>query len=147
MVHRDSTQVIYVAIVDDDPSVCQAFSRLLRAAGFHPVSYGSAEALLDDSKRPLFDCLVLDIQLGGMSGIELRQRLEDVRDLTPVIFITAHDDPEVRAQALASGCRGFFKKTDPAHVVLDSIRRAVGIEPKSPENRKDSAHETPDEKE
>src|SRR5262245_16712654 len=120
-------KIIYVAVVDDDASVCQSFSRVLRAAGFQPVAYGSAEALLEDAKRPQFDCLVLDIQLGGMSGIELSRRLVDVRDFTPVIFITAHDDPEMRAQALAFGCAGYFKKNDPAELVLESIRRAVGI--------------------
>ena len=65
----------YVAIVDDDASVCRSFSRLLSAAGVQPVSYASAEAFLNDTKRPRFDCLVLDIQLDGISGLELRRRL------------------------------------------------------------------------
>ena len=121
--------IVYVAVVDDDASVCQAFSRLLRAAGFHPVAYSSAEALLEDDKRPRFDCLVLDIQLGGMSGLELQRRLTAVRDSTPVIFITAHDDSDLRSQALACGCAGYFRKTDPAQLVLDSIRRAIGLSP------------------
>jgi len=119
--------VIYVAVVDDDESACRSFSRLLRAAGFQSVTYGSAEALLEDDKRPRFDCLLLDIQLGGMSGLELSLRLAAVRDLTPIIFVTAHDDPEMRSQALASGCAGYFKKTDSAEVILEAIRRAVGM--------------------
>ncbi len=121
-----SKDIIYVAVVDDDEAVCRSFSRFLRTAGFTPVSYPSAEALLEDAKRPRFDCLVLDIQLGGMSGLELRRRLAAVRDPTPVIFITAHDEPEIRAQALAGGCAGYFRKTDPGQTVLDAIRRAVG---------------------
>jgi len=129
--------IIYVAVVDDDASVCRSFSRLLRATGFQPVTYASAEALLEDTKRPQFDCLVLDIQLGGMSGMELRQYLVDVRDLTPVIFITGFDDPEMRAQALASGCAGFFKKTDPAQVVLECIRHTVGLDPEPATQRRD----------
>ena len=119
--------IIYVAVVDDDASACRSFSRLLRAAGFQPVTYGSAEALLEDHERPRFDCLLLDIQLGGMSGLELSMRLAAVRDLTPIIFVTAHDDPEMRSQALASGCAGYFKKTDSAEVILEAIRRAVGM--------------------
>jgi len=71
--------------------------------------------------------MVLDIQLGGMSGLELRQHLLGGGDFTPVIFITGFDDPEMRAQALASGCAGFFKKTDPAQVVLECIRCAIGL--------------------
>jgi len=122
-----SENVIYVAIVDDDESVCRSFSRLLRVSGFQPVTYSSAEALLEDTKRPRFDCLVLDIQLGGMSGLELSRRLAAVRDPTPVIFITAHDDPQIRAEALASGCAAYFRKTDTAEVVLAAIRRAAGL--------------------
>ncbi len=119
--------IIYVAVVDDDESVCRSFSRFLRIAGFQAVTYASAEAFLQDAKRPRFDCLVLDIQLGGISGLELTQRLGAVNDPTPVIFITAHDEPEVRAQALACGCAGYFRKSDPAEVVLNAIRRAAGI--------------------
>jgi FixJ family two-component response regulator len=124
----DSSQNIYVAVVDDDESVCRSLSRLLRAAHFQPIAYASAEAFLADRKHPKFDCLVLDIQLGGMSGLELRQRLSAVKDCTPVVFITAHDDPEVRAQVEASGCAGFFRKTDSGVDVLAAIRRATGPE-------------------
>jgi len=115
----------YVAVVDDDTSVCRSFSRLLRAAGFQPVSYASAEAYLEDTKRPRFDCLVLDIQLDGISGLELSRRLAAVNDVTPVIFITAHDDPAVRAEALASGCAAYLHKTDPGESVLKAINKAI----------------------
>jgi FixJ family two-component response regulator len=125
--------VIYVAVVDDDEGVCRSFSRLLRLSGFQPVTYASAEALLEDAKRPQFDCLVLDIQLEGISGLELSQRLAAVKDSTPIIFITAHDNPEIQAQALALGCFGYFRKTDSATKVLGAIRRAVkGAQPETP---------------
>ncbi len=123
--HSVANNIIYVAVVDDDDSVCRSFSRLLRTAGFQPVTYASAESFLQDTKRPRFDCLVLDIQLVGMSGLELSQRLAAVNDTTPVVFITAHDAPEVRAQALASGCAGYFRKTDPGTLVLEAIMNAV----------------------
>ena len=116
---------IYVAVVDDDESLCRSFSRLLRMAGFQPVTYASAEVFLEDTKRPQFDCLVLDIQLGGMSGLELSRRLKAVRDTTPFVFITAHDAPEMRAEALACGCAGYFRKTDPGALVLEAITKAV----------------------
>ncbi len=122
---RDSNN-IYVAVVDDDGSLCRSFSRLLRMAGFQPITYASAEAFLQDTKRPRFDCLILDIQLGGISGLELHQRLAAVRDTTPVIFITAYDDPKVRAQALALGCAGYFRKNDGGQMVMEAIRRAIG---------------------
>ena len=106
-------------------SLCRSFSRLLRTAGFQAVTYASAEAFLEDTKRPRFDCLVLDIQLEGMSGLELSRRLTAVRDATPFIFITAHDEPEVRSQALACGCAGYFRKNEPGELILKAIMQAV----------------------
>ena len=70
-----SATKIYVAVVDDDETIRRSFGRLLRAAGMQPITYDSAESFLADTKRPQFGCLVLDIQLGGMSGIELAGRL------------------------------------------------------------------------
>lgn len=68
---------------------------------------------------------MLDIQLAGISGIELQRRLLAVGEKTPVIFITAHDDPEIQAEALALGCAAYFRKTDSGSEVLDAIRRVV----------------------
>ena len=115
----------YIAIVDDDEGICRSLGRLLRAAAFQPVTYPSAEAFLEDLKPPGFACLVLDVQLGGMSGIELHKQLAAAGSPTPVIFITAHNDPEARDRALAGGCAGFFRKTDSGSDVLDAIRRSV----------------------
>ncbi len=125
----DNRPNIYVAVVDDDECVCRSMSRLLRAAHFQPITYLSAEALLADTKHPKYDCLLLDIQLGGMSGLELSRRLAAVHDGTPVVFITAHDDPELRAEAEASGCAAYFRKTDPGQWVLEAISKAVKNEP------------------
>jgi FixJ family two-component response regulator len=115
----------YVAVVDDDEDICRSFGRLLRAAGLQTVTYDSAESFLADTKHPQFGCLVLDIQLGAMSGIELAQRLVAAGGRTPIIFITAHDDPEARNAAKALGCAAYFRKTDPGKEVLEAIRRAA----------------------
>jgi FixJ family two-component response regulator len=115
----------YVAVVDDDENICRSFGRLLRAAGLQPVTYDSAEAFLADTKHPQFGCLVLDIQLGAMSGIELAQRLSAASVRTPIIFITAHDDPEARSTADALGCAAYFRKTDSGKEVLETIRRVA----------------------
>jgi FixJ family two-component response regulator len=122
------SQNIYIAVVDDDENLCRSLGRLLRAAHFQAIMYSSAEDYLADTRHPKFDCLLLDICLTGMSGLDLRQRLAAVQDATPVIFITAQDDPEVRAQAEASGCAGFFRKTDPGADLLSGIRRAIGLD-------------------
>lgn len=119
------TTPIYVAVVDDDENLCSSLGRLLRAAGIQPITYASAEEFRADTKHPKFDCLVLDIQLGGMSGIELAQRLVAEGGHTPIIYITAHDDPETRAEAEAVGCAAYFRKTDPGADVLEAIRRVA----------------------
>jgi len=118
-----SAAPIYVAVVDDDENVCRSFGRLLRAAGIQPITYLSAEAFLADTKHPQFDCLVLDVQLGGMSGIELSRKLTAAGGHPPFIFITAHDDPDARAEAEAAGCAAYFRKSDSGAEVLEAIRR------------------------
>lgn len=121
------SDTLYVAVVDDDEGVCRSLGRLLRAAGFQPITYLSAEAFLADRKRPVFDCLVLDIQLEGLSGIELGQRLAAAGSTTPLVFITAHDEPEIRERALRIPGSSFLAKTAPADAVFAAIRRAVGL--------------------
>ena len=116
---------IYVAVVDDDESQCRSFGRLLRAAGMQPVTYASAEDFLADLKHPQFDCLVLDIQFPGMSGIELQKRLAAVGSRIPVIFLTAHDEPELRQEALVVGGAAFFRKTETGAVILAAIREVI----------------------
>ena len=116
---------VYVAVVDDDEELCRSFGRLLRAAGFQPITYASAEALLADTKHPQFDCLVLDIELGGISGIELAERLLGKGCSTPFIFISAHEHLNARARAQVPGAAAYFRKTDSGADVLDVIRRCV----------------------
>ena len=119
-----STSLTYVALVDDDQSVRRSFARLLRAAGIQAITYSSAEAFLADKKRPHFDCVVLDVQLEGMSGIELGKIIATTQGhRAPVIYITAFDDPETRTQAEAAGCAAYFRKNDSGDDVLEAIRR------------------------
>ncbi len=120
-----TTSITYVAVVDDDENICRSFGRLLRAAGMQPITYNSAESFLADTKHPEFSCLVLDIQLGAISGIELARRLAATGGKTPVIFITAQDAPELRAAAQALGCAAYFRKTDSGKEVIDAIRRVA----------------------
>ena len=120
-----STSPIHVAVIDDDESLCRSLARLLRAAGIQAITYASAEAFLADAKRPRFDCLVLDVQLGGISGIELAERLVAEGGHPPFIFITAHDDPETRAAAQGAGCAAYFRKHDSGAKVVEAIRRVA----------------------
>jgi FixJ family two-component response regulator len=118
----------YVAVVDDDENAGRALGRLLRAEGFQPVCYLSAEAFLADTARPVFACLVFDVQLGGISGIELHRQLVASGSSTPVVYITAHDEPQTREQAEAAGCAAYFRKTAPGRDVVQAIRCAANPE-------------------
>ena len=114
-----------VAIIDDDASACRALGRLLRGMGFEPSAFESAESFLADPARERFAGLLVDIQLGGMSGLELQQRLLTEGSRTPLIFITAHDDPAARSMAVQRGCAGFFRKTDPGAQIIETLRRVT----------------------
>jgi FixJ family two-component response regulator len=116
-----------VAIIDDDASANRALGRLLRGAGFDPSGFESAESFLADPARPSFGCLLVDIQLTGMSGLELQRQLQAEGNRQPLIFITAHDDPAYRAEAMKRGCVGFFRKTDPGALIVDALRRATAV--------------------
>jgi FixJ family two-component response regulator len=117
---------LQVAVVDDDESLCRSFGRLLRAAGIRPFMYPSAEAFLADREQPQFDCLVFDVRLGGMSGIELGLWLAAEGAPAPIIFVTAYDEAGSRRLAERVGCAGYFRKTDSGDAVLEAIRRVAG---------------------
>jgi FixJ family two-component response regulator len=114
-----------VAIVDDDASANRALQRLLRSAGFNPFGFESAESFLRDASKQCFACLVLDIQLTGMSGLELQRELRKSGSRVPIIFVTAHDDPAFRSAAFSHGCIDFFRKTDPGLLIIEALRIAT----------------------
>jgi FixJ family two-component response regulator len=114
---------LYVGVIDDDESQRRALRRLLRAAGMQSIAYASAEEFRSDLKQPRFHCLLVDVQLPGISGIELRDQLAAEGIVTPVLFVTAHDNPKARAQAMAGPCVGYFRKTDSPNEILKAIRK------------------------
>ena len=114
-----------VAIVDDDASANRALQRLLCGSGFEPQGFDSAERFLGDASRSSFACLLLDIQLDGMSGLELQRALRANGDDVPIIFVTAHDESAYRAEAFSCGCTGFFRKTDPGILIIAALRAVI----------------------
>ena len=116
---------INVVVVDDDESFARALERLFRASGFEVRTYPSAEAFLAPTPLPQPDCLVLDIQLGGMSGLELQQRLRELGAPAPIIFVTAHDAPGVREEAERAGCSAYFLKPVHRKSLVEAITKAV----------------------
>jgi FixJ family two-component response regulator len=115
----------YIGVIDDDESLRRSLGRLLQLAGFQPVLFPSAEEFLTDPLRMHLRCLLIDVRLGGMSGIELHECLIAEGIHIPVIYITAHDDPETRASALRNRCAGFFRKTDPGEDIMAAVARAT----------------------
>jgi FixJ family two-component response regulator len=120
-----SAQAKTVAVVDDDRSMLVGVERLLNAYGFATKVFASAEAFLDPAAAAGADCLVVDIDLGGMSGIELRRRLADRGCAVPIIFMTALDDEATRARALDAGCIAYLLKPFPSRCLIDAIKIAI----------------------
>jgi FixJ family two-component response regulator len=114
-----------IAIVDDDELHCRSLGRLVNRAGYHALTFQSAEDFLAAPQRSSFNCVLLDVQLGGISGIDLHRRLLADGDLTPVIYITAHDDPARRTEAMGMGCVEFLLKTDASTAIIQALHRAT----------------------
>ncbi|HET7166381.1 MAG TPA: response regulator [Pseudolabrys sp.] len=114
-----------VAVVDDDPSMLKAAEDLLDAHGCTASLFTSAEEFLASELVTRADCLLLDIHLGGLSGIELRRQLKSSRPALPVIFMTALDDEAMRREALQVGCVACLRKPFPARQLFDAIEKAV----------------------
>jgi FixJ family two-component response regulator len=110
-----------IAIIDDNPSMLQSLDRLLSAHGFHVQTFASAESFLDDIAKCEAECLLLDIHLGGISGIDLKRRLTSSGRNLPVIFMTAIDDEATRQEAFDVGCVAYLKKPFLAKLLLDAI--------------------------
>jgi FixJ family two-component response regulator len=114
-----------IAVVDDDASMLKGIARLLGACGFATKLFASAEAFLALDGFADIDCLLLDIHLGGMSGIELRRHLRAAGCTLPVIFMTAFDDKATRLQAQSAGCIAFLHKPFVANLLLGAIEQAA----------------------
>ena len=114
-----------IAVVDDDQSVGCSLARFLKASGFQSVHFRSAEIFLADLQRPRFDCLIVDLQLDGMSGMDLREQLESAGENIPIIFVTARDEDEVNRLALQVPGSTFLRKSDPGEAILAALGRAI----------------------
>jgi FixJ family two-component response regulator len=118
-----------VVVVEDDPAMSEALRRLLVVAGFSVSRYPSAEALLESGAAKDSGCLVVDINLPGISGIELRRKLLDSGSRARVIFITAHEDDQTRDAALRSGADGFFTKPFAGRQLIEVLRSVLRSHP------------------
>jgi FixJ family two-component response regulator len=114
-----------VAVVDDDDSMRVALEGLLKAVGFPARAFASAEEFLKSGQQHQTSCLIADIRMPGMSGLELQAQLNAERCKIPTIFITAHGDEKMRLQALRAGAVEFLSKPFDEEVLLESVRAAL----------------------
>jgi len=115
--------IIY--IVDDDDSIRRAMKRLIRSVGMDVEVFASAQEFLDSKHRTHDACVIVDIKMPGMSGLELQEVLLARGFQLPVIFITGFDSPETRDQAKKAGAAGYFRKPIDDQALLDTIQWAL----------------------
>ena len=114
-----------VAIVDDDDSMRSALLGMLRVVGLPAQAFSSAEEFLKSGQQHQIACLIADIRMPGMSGLELQAKLNADRCRVPIIFITAHGDEKMRMQALRAGAVEFMAKPFDDEALLESVRAAL----------------------
>ena len=121
------TQVPVISVVDDDDSVRESLQALIRSVGFQVNVFPSAEEFLNSNHLHNTDCLILDVRMPGMSGLELQGELKARRLKVPIIFMTAHEsDEEVRARALRNGAVEYLIKPVSETVLLNAMDSALG---------------------
>ena len=114
-----------VSIVDDDDSVRTAMSSLVRSLGYEACVFASAEAFLASPRLQDTACLIADIQMPGMSGLDLQSELQARQHRIPIIFITAFPEERIRKRAEAAGAVGFFSKPVDGHVIIGCLDSAL----------------------
>jgi FixJ family two-component response regulator len=121
--NKSSSQL--VAIVDDDRSVQSALKDLMESAELSARCFRSAEEFLESNERNQTACVVTDIRMPGMSGLELQAKLKAEGSRIPMIFITAHDDAKMKIQAMKAGAVEFLSKPFDDDVLLEKVRAAL----------------------
>ena len=115
-----------VGVIDDDPEMRAAMASLLSAAGYCPETFDSAETFLTCASTSKATCLVVDVELGDISGIELAHQLVAEGFTYPIIFMTGLDDEVIQGQATAAGGVAFLRKPFPAKLLFEALEKAVG---------------------
>ena len=114
-----------ISIVDDDESIREAIQSLLRSVGFRAKTFASAEQFLQSDQIENTACLILDVRMPGMSGLELQRRLIATQCRIPIVFVTAHGDEEARSRALQEGAVEFLLKPFSEEALLNAIQAAL----------------------
>ena len=120
---NEPTSIVYV--IDDDPSVRRAIKRLVESVGLHVELFGSATEFMNSGRPDVTSCLVLDIRLPGISGLDFQRDLIAAKDEIPLIFITAHGDIPMTVRAMKAGAVEFLTKPFRDQDLLDAIQIAL----------------------
>jgi FixJ family two-component response regulator len=126
---RMSESAIRIAVVDDDASVRKALARLLSISPFVPATFGSAQDFLDSLPVSIPDCLVLDLQMPDMTGLDLQEQLGRIGIQIPTIIVTAHDEANLRQRCRLAGAAAYLIKPLEEATLLASINLAIGRSP------------------
>ena len=118
---------IRILIVDDDEALRDALEGVLKTAGLHAGKFSSAEELLDSPDLQTASCLILDVRLPGMSGIELQHLIREMSDPVPIIFLTAHGDAEIRDLVVDTGALGYLTKPVRRSLLLQMVCGAIAM--------------------
>jgi FixJ family two-component response regulator len=118
-------RVPLIAIVDDDDAWRNSLDNLIRSVGFRAEGFASAEAFLQSQRAPETACLILDMRMPGMNGLELQRQLGVANWHIPIIFVTVYADDDVRAHALAAGAVAFLSKPCREEDLLTTIEAAL----------------------
>jgi len=114
-----------VSVVDDDESLRRSLGNLFRSVGFSVETFASADEFLRSAQRDHTSCLVLDLRMNGMSGLDLLRHLAAREPRIPVVILTAHGDAETRRRSLEAGAIAFLDKPFHAHALLEAVRGAL----------------------
>ena len=123
------SKVPMIAIVDDDESFRRATASFIRSLGYVAAAFGSAEAFLKSDRINDTDCVISDVQMPGMTGIELQCRLIAQGHHLPVIFVTAYPEVKTRGRALAAGAVGYLDKPFSDHTLIACLNEALSVRP------------------
>ncbi len=119
------SRIPLISVVDDDPSVVEAVVSLIESVGYAAAGFLSAEDFLDSPQLRRTACLILDVRMPGMGGFELQRRLAAQNDRVPIVFVTAHGDHDVSAEALRRGAAAFLRKPFSQESLLDAVRSVL----------------------
>ena len=122
-----STDEVLISVVDDDPSVVEGIVSLMESLGYAAAGFCSAENFLSSAQLGRAGCLILDVRMPGMGGLELQRQLLATANHTPIIFITAHGESNTSAEALRQGAMAFLRKPFSQESLLEAVRSALAV--------------------